>query len=91
MKTLVPILLVVIGAGLIVATIVRALLPLAGLYAGALSDPLGQPADAEPEASRRMFGALLSGLPGLLLFLSGVVWLKVLAARGAARRRPSLH
>jgi hypothetical protein len=86
MKSLAAILLLVGGAGLIVVTIYHALVPLVGLYEGAMTDPLGQPADAEQDASRRMLDALLTGLPGVVMFLLGVVWLKILAARRAARR-----
>jgi len=89
-KPLISILLTLAGAGLILVAIVTALEPLLGLYQGALADPLGQPEGSERQAADRMLGAALWGLPGVVLFLVGVIWLKVLAARRiarAARRR----
>jgi hypothetical protein len=88
MKGTIAILLTLGGGALIVVAIFHALTPLVGLYQGALSDPLGQPEGAEQAASDQMIRALLTGLPGVVMFLAGVVWLKALAAR---RSRSPLH
>lgn len=85
MKYLAAILLVLAGAGLILAAIVRALAPLIGLYQGAMGDPLGQPEGTEQAAADQMFSALILGAVGALPFIAGVIWLKVLAVRRIAR------
>lgn len=53
-----------------------ALRELAGLYEGALNDPLGQPVDAEKHTSDQMIRGVLIGACGIPPFLLGVILVK---------------
>jgi hypothetical protein len=81
-----PLVLMLAGAGLMIAGMGLALSDLAGVYAGLLSDPLGQPEGAEKAAARGMLRDAALGAAGAPVFLAGLSWMR----RNAARRRARL-
>jgi hypothetical protein len=80
-------LLTVLGAAIIFVGGGMAVRALAGLYGGALSDPLGQPDGAEKHAADAMIRGVLIGAVGALPFLIGIAMLKAGVVRRLMRRR----
>lgn len=83
MRSPAALVLLLAGAGLMIAGVGLALSELAGVYGGVLSDPLGQPEGAEKAAAREMLRHAALGAAGVPVFLAGLVWMR----RDSARRR----
>ena len=77
MRTAIGLILLLVGAGVIVAGLWMGLQELRGLYEGATNDALGMGATAEQDASKRMVRAAIIGACGVPLFIAGSVMLKI--------------
>lgn len=84
MKTLIGGVLTLVGGALVLYAIYSALMPLLGMYHGALSDPM---ADAnEQQVSRDMLAAVGVGAAGIVPFIIGTLMLKSVFIRRAIRK-----
>lgn len=88
LKTLVGLVLSLVGAGIMLTGAWIALSALLGLYQAALQDPLGQPEGTEKDVSVAMLRGVYIGAAGIVPFLIGSVLLKTVFFRRLARRRP---
>ncbi len=88
MRTLIGIVLVLIGGGIVLYGLWQALTPLFGLYQGALADPMGQPDGTEESVSASMLDAVKIGAIGLPFLIIGTVLLKISFYRRLFSRLP---
>ncbi len=77
MRTLLGLILVLLGGAVALIGIGMALLAFASLYQGALADPLNQPDGAEKAVGDAMWRWAMIGVGGLAPFLLGSVLLKM--------------
>ncbi len=91
MKAIIAWSLLLVGGGLMLYGGYLAIRELAGLYQGALNDPLGQPEGSEQHVASSMWHGLTIAGVGIVPFLVGTVWVKILLfkkLRETARRPP---
>lgn len=77
MRSLVGIILVLLGGAIVIYGVLAGLAPLRGLYEGATNDAMGMPPTAETDASKLMIRAALIGACGVPLLLAGSILLKI--------------
>jgi ascorbate-specific PTS system EIIC-type component UlaA len=85
-RTALGLILVLLGAAVMLYGLGTALAELIGLYQGALTDPLAEPAVSENDTSQAMIRAAIIGAAGIPVFVVGSVLLKITLVQRLRRK-----
>lgn len=87
MKTIVGIILAVVGAAVVLWGVFDALLPLMNYYKANVENAMGVPDGAEQQLSSTMIRAVIKGAVGVPFLIAGSVLLKVSFVQRLRRKR----
>ncbi|MFM9996815.1 MAG: hypothetical protein ACKVU4_13565 [Phycisphaerales bacterium] len=87
MRTMLGLILVLLGGAVMLYGFGAAVVELMGLYQGTFDDPMGQPDGTEEGVSRRMIRSVIIGAVGVPVFIVGSVMLKITLLQRVRGRR----